>query len=68
LPINSAPSIRPAPTLLTTAPVAFAKDGRYEIDDTAFDAGTTLETAGGREGGHFVLLPDMMPQNAPRRQ
>ncbi len=55
LPISSTPTIRPAPTLLTTAPFAFAKDGRHDIDDTAFDAGTTLETAVGREGGHFVL-------------
>ncbi len=61
------PSIRPAPTLLTTAPIPLANDSRHDIGDTAFGAGPTLGTAG-REGGHFVLLPDMMPLNATRRQ
>jgi hypothetical protein len=66
--MNSAPTILPAPTLFTTAPIAFTNDFRHDIDRAAFHTGTTLETAEGREGGHFVLLPDMMPQNAPRRQ
>ena len=48
LPISSAPSIRPTPTLPPTAPIAFAEDGRHNIGDTAFDAGTDVRDRGGR--------------------
>ncbi len=65
--VACAPAIRPTPTLPATTPIAFANDSRHKVDRPAFDAGTTFGTAGG-DGGHFVLLPDMMPQNAPRRQ
>ncbi len=37
---------RPAPTLLTTTPIAFAEDGRPDSGDTAFDARPTFGTAG----------------------
>ncbi len=52
LTIIPASSIRPAPTLLTAAPIAFANGSGHDIDRAAFDAGTTLRDAGGREGGH----------------
>ena len=48
--------IRPAPTLLTTAPIALANDCQHDIDRPAFDAGTSFGTAGG-EGGHFFYFP-----------
>ena len=51
LPISS------APTLLPTTPIALANGSRHETDDTAFDAGTTLETARGREGDLLFYFP-----------
>ena len=50
-PNSSAPTIRPAPTLLTATPIAFANNPRHEVDRPAFDAGTSFGTAG-RDGGH----------------
>ena len=58
LPISSGPSIRPTPTLPPTAPIALANDSRHMIDRPAFDAGTTLETAGG-DGSHLSGLPTL---------
>jgi len=62
------PSILPSPTLLTTTSIALANGSLHKVDRPALGAGTTFGTAGGREGGHFVLPPHTMPQNAPRRQ
>ena len=49
--VDAAPSILPAPTLLTPTPIAFANGSRHKIDRAAFGAGPTFGTAG-CEGGH----------------
>jgi hypothetical protein len=59
LPCNrfvSEPADRALSASLATAPIAFAKDGRHEIDRTALEAGTSVRTAG-RDGGHLLCDP-----------
>ncbi len=56
LPIIRTPAIRPTPTLLTATPIAFTSNGRHTIERAAFDAGTTLGTAGYHERSQLARL------------